>query len=213
MIWRSRTDTCGCTFESSSRRQMFSIRTAAFILGLGGCIFVGGCQRSDDSSAVANRRQTELPTVGTADTKTVDRSSGTHRVSGSPVSASLTLEPVRAKRGDEVVLTVKLKIEPLWEVSALGEHPTAPATQLELELPDSVSMESDWQAPKTSRSIAPDGHPVYVDEALFIRKLRVKSDSPAGNLPVKCRLHFQACNDQQCLAPAEVELGVNFEVE
>jgi hypothetical protein len=192
---------------------MLSIRTAAFVLGLGGCIFVTGCHRSDDSSAVANRRQTEKSAGKTAETKIVDRPSGAHRVSGSPVSATLTLDPVRANRGDEVVLTVKLEIEPLWEVSALEEHPTAPATRLELELPDSVSMESDWHAPKTSRSIAPDGHPVYVDEALFIRKLRVKPDSPAGKLPVKCRLHFQACNDQQCLAPAEVELAVSFEVE
>jgi hypothetical protein len=192
---------------------MFSIRTIALALGLGGCVLVGGCDRSRSSSGVADRPVETQSGDKTNDKGSLTQLSSTHRVNGTPVSAVLTLEPGRVKLGDEVTLTVQLKIEPLWELRALGDHSETMATQLELHLPGDVATDGDWQAPPSTRSISPDGHPVYVDQATFRQKLRVKPDASPGGRPIECRVNYQACNDQQCLEPAAVKLVAKLTVE
>ena len=97
--------------------------------------------------------------------------------------------------------------------SALGDHSETMATQLELHLPDDIATDGDWQAPRSIRSIAPDGHAVYVDEATFRQKLRVKPDASPGGRLIECRVNYQACNDQQCLEPAAVNLVATLNVE
>jgi hypothetical protein len=192
---------------------MFSIQSIALALGLGGCVLVGGCDRSRSSSGVADRQVERQSGDKTNDEGSLTQLSGTHRVNGTPVSAVLTLEPGRVKPGDEVTLTVQLKIEPLWELRALGDHSETMATQLELHLPDDVVADGNWQPPRSIRSIAPDGHAVYVDEATFRQKLRVNPDSSPGGRRIECRVNYQACNDRQCLEPAAVKLVATLNVE
>jgi hypothetical protein len=195
---------------------MFLMRCMAVALGLACCWFAGGCEESRNSVPVA-APQNSSPVTDSKDVESSRRevgereSSGIHRVIGSPVTATLSVEPIKAKPGDVVALKVKLEIEPLWEVGALGDGEAA-ATELQLEVPPGIVVESDWQAPKAIRSMRLDGHSVYVGEAVFFRKLRVSSDAPVGELPVKCRLSCQTCNDQQCLA-TEVDLAVVVRVQ
>jgi hypothetical protein len=184
---------------------MHFVRTVTFTLGLGCCLNVGGCDRSGGTLQVAGPKETATVVESTGVETNRRQLSGIHRVGGSPVTATLILEPAQVRPGDVVVLKVKLEIEPVWEVSALEDRETA-ATKLQLEVPDGMVIEGDWQTPQAIRSMAPDGHSVYVDEAVFVRKLRVASEAPVGELPVKCRLSCQTCNDQQCLA-TEVELA------
>jgi hypothetical protein len=188
------------------------VRSVTFVLGLIGCLFVGGCGASGSRAEVDSRGKNAPAAEPVAKANSGHRSA-VDRVSGSPVTATLSLEPAQAQRGDVVLLTVKLEIEPLWEVRALDEHQTAEATRLDLKLPAAIAADGNWQAPRAARSIAPDGHSVYVGDAEFRQKLRVMPGSSTGELPIKCGLHYQACNDQQCLAPAEVELAVVLSVE
>jgi hypothetical protein len=192
---------------------MHFVRTVAFTLGLCCCVLVSGCRESVDAANAEGHRENTSAAEPVAIEETPSHYSRVHRVSGSPVTAILSLEPAQAKRGGEVLLTVKLDVEPLWEVRALEEHPSAEATRLELELPTTIVTDGEWQAPRATRSIAPDGHSVYVGDAEFSRKLRVEPESKTGEAPVKCRLYYQACNEQQCLAPAEVELAVVVSIQ
>jgi hypothetical protein len=190
------------------------VRSVAFVLGLISCLFVGGCGAGGSRAEVDSRRENAPADKPVAKAKAdPGHRSAVHRVSGSPVTATLSLEPAQAQRGNVVLLTVKLEIEPLWEVRALDEQQAAEATRFDLKLPAGVAADGNWQAPRATRSIAPDGHTVYVGDAEFRQKLRVTSGSSTGELPIKCGLHYQACNDQQCLAPAEVELAVVLRVQ
>ncbi len=133
-----------------------------------------------------------------------------NRVDGSPVNALLTIEPSRVKPGEQVAIKVRLEIEPLWEIRELGDPTHPAATSLELKLPTGITALGDWKTPRSIRSISPDGHPVYVDEADFNRELLELS---TGEMVITCRVQFQACNDRQCLPPTAVELASSLELE
>ncbi len=189
---------------------MCNVWRTALSLGFGACLSIGGCGRSDTLNERTGNAQPVADFPPDAATRAP---SGVHRVSGSPVTATLTIAPDRVAPGKEVALNVTLEIEPLWEVRALGDRAASTATRLELELPDGIAAENDWKPPKSTRSISPDGHSVYADQAVFTRQLRVTPDASAGEVPIKCLLHYQACNDRQCLEPAAVELAATLNVE
>jgi hypothetical protein len=135
------------------------------------------------------------------------------RISGEPVSATLRLAHARVKAGEEVELTVKLKIAPLWEIRTLDAEAGFTATELRLELPDAFEAIGDWTAPPPVRSLMPDVHAAYVDEVVFTRRLRIAEGAPRGKVPIQCRVQYEACNERQCLQPTALELQVLLEVE
>jgi hypothetical protein len=188
-------------------RRRFS-PSAAFVLNLAVCHCLSGCDYDGDPPTVENRAA-RIQRIGEPDGGPgVIPPAATDHVTGSPVAATLKLEPGRATPGDELVLTVSLDIDPLWEVGKLENNGGPAATRIELKTSDDITTESEWQAPQPTRSIAADGHSVYVDEAVFRRNLRAKPGASTGSIPIECRVHYQACNDRQCLQPAAIDLKV-----
>jgi hypothetical protein len=135
------------------------------------------------------------------------------RISGEPVSATLRLARARVKVGEEVELTVKLEIAPLWEIRTLDAEAGFTATELRLDLPDTFEAIGNWTAPPSVRSLMPDGHAAYADEAVFTRRLRIAEGAPRGKVPIRCRVQYEACNERQCLQPTALELQVLLDVE
>ena len=188
-------------------------RTAALLIVVV-CLATCSCDRKSHPDSAVNKPIDDLRhSAETAPAASPRKSTGLHRVSGSPVTAILTIEPPRAKRGDQVELKLRLEIEPVWEIRELGDPSNTTATWLDLKLPDGVASSGDWIAPKSIRSISPDGHPAYVDEAEFNRQILVQRNVASGEIPITCHVHFQACNDGQCLEPTVVELATSLKVE
>jgi hypothetical protein len=143
----------------------------------------------------------------------IERNGAEHRISGEPVTATLRLARARVKAGDEVELAVILEIAPLWEIRTLDAEAGFTATQLKLEVPGGLQSVGDWTAPMPVRSLMPDGHAAYVDEAVFTRSLRIAAEAPKGKLPIKCHVRYEACNERQCLQPTALELQVVLDIQ
>jgi hypothetical protein len=135
------------------------------------------------------------------------------RISGEPVGATLRLGRARVKAGGDVEVSVKLEIAPLWEIRTLDAEAGFAATELRLDLPDAFVAIGDWMAPPPVRSLMPDGHAAYADEAVFTRRLKIAEGTPRGKVPIRCRVQYEACNERQCLQPTALELQVQLDVE
>lgn len=175
---------------------------------------VCGCERGAESIAVTETQQTADAAETRADGASVVREQPrADRFDGSPVSATLKLEPQHVKHSDSLMLTVELQIEPLWEVRQLDGPANVPGTRLELQLPAGITAEPVWQSPPPSRSMSPDRHPVYANTATFNRQLTIAPTATPGEYTIRCKLEYQACNDRQCLEPAAVELAAPVIIE
>ncbi len=122
------------------------------------------------------------------------------------VTASLSLNKEQAKVGDTAEVSVELAIAPMWEIRSLDAEPREVATRLDLRLPAGIETAGDWKTPKTVRSLSGDGHRVYTVKAVFTRPLMITDASPAGEKLITCEVHYQACNERQCLQPTKLEL-------
>jgi hypothetical protein len=199
--------TCGFTFANKDERQMSRICRTAALLTVGVCLSTCSCGQTSDSDGAVNNPVADSPqSADTAPAASKRKNTDVNRVNGSPVSATLTIEPSHVKRGEQVAIKVRLEIEPLWEIREVGNPTSIMATWLDLKLPNGIAALGDWNAPRPIRSISPDGHPVYVDEAEFNRQLLVQPELTSGEILITCRVHFQACNDRQCLEPTAVKL-------
>jgi hypothetical protein len=118
-----------------------------------------------------------------------------------------------AAPGEEIELSVELKIAPMWEVHTLDAQPNIAATRLDLSLPPSVAASGEWNAPAPTRSLTPDGHPVYIGNVVFTRSLTVDGTSQSGSFEIGCDVGFQACNGGQCLQPKVIELRAPLVIE
>lgn len=134
------------------------------------------------------------------------------RAGKNPVTVALKLPQREFQPGDEIELSVTLKIAPLWEIRTFDAKPKAVATQLKLGLPEGITAKGDWSHPKPSRSLAPDGHPAFAGEVTFSRTLKVSGKMPAGKTSIECRVHFQACRETTCLRPEDLELTLPIEI-
>jgi hypothetical protein len=143
----------------------------------------------------------------------VERDGVEDRVDGNPVTTTLQLAQARAQIGDSIALTVQFAIDPPWEIRTLDGQPAIAATRLELELPEGLRTEGDWQPSPSVRSMTPDGHAAYADNATFSRILIVGEEVQSGEQTIQCTVGYQACNDRQCLPPTEVKLNVMLRVE
>jgi hypothetical protein len=135
------------------------------------------------------------------------------RINGEPVTAILRLSKESIRRGETVDVSIRLQIAPRWDIRTLNSLPPNSATRLELEFPPGLQAVDEWQAPKPVRSTAADGHAAYEGEVIFTQKVAVNDNAQAGKQDVRCRIGYQACDDQRCLQPAIVELTVPLEIQ
>lgn len=173
-----------------------------------------GCSASQDAGDVSTAPVPSVASVKAESAEPAEADDGVQQqVKGEPVTATLRLAPAHANVGEFVVVSVMLNIAPLWEIHTLNSSSRNVATRLELELPDALQPEEEWQAPEPIRSDAPDAHAAYADEVVFARRLLVQRSAVAGEYPVKCRVNYQACNEHQCLRPTAVELSVSLHID
>ncbi len=192
-------------------RAMHALVWPVLVVGLAG---VAGCYVRYKSTTVAEVAESDKPS-DTGGIKMED--SGPQIVRSqdddSPLRVTLRLAKSRAAAGDTIDLSVRLQIAPFWEIHALDAEAGSVATTLELELPDGVTAAGQWQAPEPATSLMPDGHPAYSGEVVFTRAITVTDVAATGEHAIRCRVRYQACNEQQCLSPATVELVGRLTVE
>jgi hypothetical protein len=128
---------------------------------------------------------------------------------GEPVTAAVAVLEPSAKRGDTVTLAVRVNVAFGWHVYADVPAGSAyPTTKLDLELPDGVEADGDWQLPP---STAHDGAKVWTGELTFTRKLRVGGKGQA-HARIGCEIRYQVCNEEMCLPPAALEVSTTLPI-
>lgn len=135
--------------------------------------------------------------------------------SKNPVVLRAAIMPATAMPGDVVTLTIQARTARNWHIYAV-DRPTGMAvpTSLNLNLPPSVTAETEWENP-VARPYVSDGDICFVYEGDFVfrRKLRIADSATPGAVELACDFTFQACNDAMCLAPKTLPLQATLEIE
>jgi len=132
-----------------------------------------------------------------------------------PVTAELYASRLTAKPEQTFHLAVALDIAEGW-------HLYAPSSAASYVVPTTISVKAaDWlkpgavTLPKSRRAEDPVLHArldVYEGRVWLVVPLTVSKDSPDGQADLEVEVNFQACNDNQCLAPQTVTLQVQVAV-
>jgi len=140
-------------------------------------------------------------------------SAPTSRAQRGPVIATAELSKPRVAAGDTVELKITLEMEPGWHIQS------AKPTRGEL-IPTSVALGlSEGLTP--GEMLFPDGSlspiggerlSVYMGKVTIRVPITADAALPAGRLPGVARIGFQACDDNRCLSPEQVELSFSIEV-
>ncbi len=127
-----------------------------------------------------------------------------------------TPQPVEVKMGGTAQLIVPLKIQSGYHVNA--NPPTysyLKATQLDITARDGISALSvSYPAPLT-RKFAFADKPLAVYEGETEIKATIKADNAAvkGEHSIAAQLRVQACDDQVCYPPGQIELRIPVTVK
>ena len=131
------------------------------------------------------------------------------------VRALAPAEPLKA--GNPSVLTIELDIADRYHINS--DRPFEDyliPTQLELEpVPGMVFGETKFPTAVIRKfSFSPDS-PMAVFEGIAKITVAVTpaSDVESGNVEIRGRVHYQACNDTTCLPPAWQPFGLTVRVE
>ena len=137
----------------------------------------------------------------------------TARVQRGPVIASAELSKPRIPPGESTDLNLTLEIEPGWHVQSA--HPTRDdllATSVALGLGEGLTP-GEMRFPDGSLSpIGGERLSVYMGKITIRVSLNADSKLSAGRIPGVARVRFQACDDQRCLNPEQIELTFAVEV-
>jgi suppressor for copper-sensitivity B len=134
-----------------------------------------------------------------------------------PEKAEVALHTDRTsyEAGTTARVAALMTIESGWHVNS--DKPTFEyliPTVLDLELPPGWADETVKYPPAETQTFAFADQPlsVFDGEVVIEAEIRVPDDVPAGSVPVRASLRYQACNESQCLPPvtakAEVELRI-----
>lgn len=134
-----------------------------------------------------------------------------------PEKAEVALHTDRTsyEAGATARVAALMTIESGWHVNS--DKPTFEyliPTVLDLELPPGWADEKVQYPPAETQTFAFADQPlsVFDGEVVIEAEIRVPDNAPAGPVPVRASLRYQACNESQCLPPvtakAEVELRI-----
>ncbi len=136
------------------------------------------------------------------------------RAQRGPVIASAELSKPRIARGESVELRLILEIEPGWHLqSAKPSRADLIATSVELGLAEGLTP-GEMRFPDGSLSpIGGERLSVYAGKVTIRVTIQTDAGMAPGRAPGIARLRFQACDDNRCLAPEQVELSFEVEAE
>lgn len=141
----------------------------------------------------------------------------------SPVSRRITSEsvvkasaqPVAITRGESGDAVVRLTIQNGYHINA--NPPTFPylkATQLDITAGDGISVSFVSYPTALTKKFAFADKPLAVYEGETELKARIKADTPTrGEHSVAAQLRVQACDDQVCYPPGQIELRIPVTVK
>jgi DsbC/DsbD-like thiol-disulfide interchange protein len=127
-----------------------------------------------------------------------------------------TPQPVEVKAGATAQLLVPLKIQSGYHLNA--NPPTysyLKATQLDIAASDGISASSISYPTPLTRKFAFADKPLAVYEGETELKATIKADKSAskGEHSLAAQLRVQACDDQVCYPPGQIELRVPVKVK
>ncbi len=136
---------------------------------------------------------------------------------GGPPKASMSLAADRTSYvpGEGAAVAARVTVDEGWHMNS--HTPTFPwliPTDLEVTLPDGWPAAEVAYPPHELKSFAFQDEPLAVYDGTVVLRvdLSVPEGTTAAAVPVQATLHFQACNDRQCLPPTSVTDTVTLTV-
>ncbi|MCX6637547.1 MAG: protein-disulfide reductase DsbD family protein, partial [Acidobacteria bacterium] len=120
-----------------------------------------------------------------------------------PAQWSLRIEPDRAAPGSEVLGRLAVRLDPGWHLYSLTTPRPPIATTITLA-GDAPSQGLKTYAPAPIRKFDPNfgvQTETYEGHAVFLLRIPLKADAPAGPLELTAQVRYQLCDDKQCLPP------------
>lgn len=133
------------------------------------------------------------------------------------ISASATVSQSSVAAGEELQLSIQIKVADGWHIYGLQRAGQSQPTQFRLTLPEGLSAEGDWEAPAPDTLMTSFGPAaIYKKEATFTRVIKVSGTASGtaaiGKCQIECEVAYQACDRTMCLPPQTVRLAVPLEV-
>ena len=120
-----------------------------------------------------------------------------------PAQWSLGIEPDRAAPGSEVLGRLAVRLDPGWHLYSLTTPRPPIATTITLA-GDVSSQGLKTYAPAPIRKFDPNfgvQTETYEGHVVFLLRIPLKADAPAGALELTAQVRYQLCDDKQCLPP------------
>lgn len=131
------------------------------------------------------------------------------------VAAEAFLSQDRLRQGGEARIAVRARIDEAWHINShIPSDEFLIPTVLSFETPGGLQV-SDIRYPLHELqkfSFSEEEVAVYAGTVILFANIRAAEDLPVGRYTVKGNLHYQACNDVQCLAPTDAIFEVPVEV-
>lgn len=131
------------------------------------------------------------------------------------VQVSTLLSVDKVHPGAQFQVAVVLDIEENWHINAhVPTNEYLIGTELNLDIPEGIEV-LDTRYPEAKRfkfSFAKDTLDVYTGRAPIFVTLKVSENFSHGQYILKGNLWVQACDDQTCLAPSNIDVRVPLKV-
>lgn len=127
----------------------------------------------------------------------------------------LTADRTAHEAGSPARVAALVTIEPGWHVNS--HKPTFDyliPTELDLDLPESWAAETVQypQAEMQTFAFADQPLAVYDGSVVIVGSLQVPAGTAQGQVPIRAKLRYQACNDSQCLPPVTTEAELQLKI-
>ena len=128
-----------------------------------------------------------------------------------PAQWSLGIEPDRAAPGSEVLGRLAVRLDPGWHLYSLTTPRPPIATTITL-----AGEGVKTYAPAPIRKFDPNfgvETETYEGQAVFLLRIPLKADAPAGALELTAQVRYQLCDDKQCLPPVRRTAAATITVD
>ena len=115
-------------------------------------------------------------------------------------------------RAEESAISVVVRVKEPWFIYALTEKNGARGlTGLSVEMDSSIAAQ--FLDPEYPAHFSSGDYDVYLSGITVVKiPFRVRPNSPQGSQSLVGKVRFQACNQEMCLPPSNVDLSFPIEV-